>query len=83
MKIIEFHTRIMKIIEILNNQLANKTNHENLEISYENHENYENPGIPFENNEIHDFFRISCENHKKYDYTNVDPKRNALQLAFG
>ena len=30
MKIIEFHTIIMKIIEILKNQLENKTNHENL-----------------------------------------------------
>ena len=54
MKIREFHERIMKIIEILKNQLENNTNHEHLKISYENHENYENPGIPFENNENHE-----------------------------
>ena len=36
MKIIEFHERIMKIIEIFKNQIENKTNYENLEISYEN-----------------------------------------------
>ena len=28
------------------------------------------------------FFRIACENHENHDYTNIDPKRNALQLAF-
>ena len=51
-------------------------------ISCENHESYENHRIPFENHENHENPRIPFENLKSNDYNSVDPKRNALQLAF-
>ena len=37
----------------------------------------------FESHENHENHRIPCENHENHNYITVNPKRNALQLAFG
>ena len=82
--------------ELLRISFENNPNHCNLRIPCENHEKHWNSGtwsenhgnhanirIPFENHENHENPRISLENHENHYYSNVDPKRNVLQLAFG
>ena len=54
-----------------------------LEFHAKKNENLENHRIPFENHENHENHRIPCENHENHNYISVNPKRNALQLAFG
>ena len=49
MKIIEFHTRITKIIKNQSITLKNHENHENQQISFENNENHNNLRIQYEN----------------------------------
>ena len=78
MKILEFHIRNMKIIEILKLDATrimqinkkdsisceNYEHHENHRITYENHETHENHGIPYENHENQENIRIPSDNHE-------------------
>ena len=58
MKIIEYHCKIMKIINKTKIISENNENHENLGIEFENHENHKNQTNQCDNHENHDIHKI-------------------------
>ena len=68
MKILEFHSRIMKIMRILESMWESQ-NHKNHNIPYKNYENH----IPFDN---HENIRIPCENCENYENLRIPIDNN-------
>ena len=65
MKIIDFNTRVTKIMKKTRVQCEIHENHESLRIPNENNEKHENHLIPFENHENYENPRIPYENPEK------------------